>query len=90
MHHILPDQGRTQKILTGGAVSKRSATISWRGAYKKILGITNLLDGRKSHFRGLPRCVQTIVNLRSHEFTLLKRVTTAVMEKMCLFLVGQF
>ena len=31
-------------------VSKRSATISWRGAYKKIFGFTNPSDGRKRHF----------------------------------------
>ena len=52
-------RGGTKKVLGGliwasdwvpAGLSKRSATIGWRGAYKKIFGFTNPPYGRKRHF----------------------------------------
>ena len=52
-------RGGTEKILGGliwasdwvpAGLSKRSATIGWRGAYPKIFGFTNPPYGRKRHF----------------------------------------
>ena len=47
-------------------ISKRSATISWRGAYKKMFGFTYPPDGRKRHFPTVLSCMYPALKYGSH------------------------
>ena len=47
-------------------ISKLSATISWRGAFKKIFDFANPPDGRKRHFPSVLNCMYSSLKYGSH------------------------
>ena len=71
-------RGGTEKHW-GLRLSKRSATIGWRGAAKKIFGFTNPPDGRKRHFPSVlsSMCIGPIKNMFNTHFEILPAVHTS-------------